>query len=81
MYSENNVFIIPKMYFYQAIQHVLQVPSIAGAVVFSSSMSAIVPCHLGQEVWAAVEDTAIIYEFSSRHRNQFSGLMVKAGLD
>ena len=54
-------------------------------VIFSSSMSAIVPCESGQQVWVAMtadtsEGEREIHD-SFVHRNHFLGMLIREGLD
>ena len=54
-----------------------------GIVRYSSSMSAIVPCNQGQNVWVEMRNTddVRLYDGSTNHYNQFSGLLIREGLE
>ena len=59
---------------------------VRGYVHYSSTMSAIVPCHAGQEVWVRIlpyaATTARLYSSGSDHHLQhFSGQLIKQGLE
>ena len=53
----------------------------SASVYFSSTMQAIVPCEQGQNVWVSmtIGDRRIFD--STSHLNQFSGLLIKLGLE
>ena len=54
-----------------------------GWVMYSSTMSAIVPCQQGKQVWAAISSggTTTLYDCNTCHLNQFSGRLIKVGLE
>ena len=54
----------------------------SASVYFSSTMQAIVPCAVGETVWVAITTSGggRIHDDSS-HYNQFSGLLIKEGLE
>ncbi len=49
-------------------------------VSYTSSTHAILPCNQGEEIWMRMGDSCRLYD-SSSHLNQFSGLLVKPGLE
>ena len=55
-----------------------------GDIYYSSTMSAIVPCEAGQEVWVRIQPWghSTVYLLSSTNQYQhFSGQLIKQGLD
>ena len=50
----------------------------AGTATYSSTMSAIVPCEQGMNVWAGLMYTPATI-LGSDHRNQFSGMLIREG--
>ena len=54
-----------------------------GSVTYSSSMSAIVPCHQAENVWVEMRtfDGVTLNECSTCYYNQFSGWLMKEGLE
>ena len=65
---------VTEMYNYRAL-------SVDGYVTFTSSMSAIVPCNQGQHVWVEMRSDDVRLVDGSNHYNQFSGLLIKEGLE
>ena len=53
----------------------------SSSATYSSSMSAIVPCNQGESVWVEMrEDNVRLHDLSFTHYSQFSGLLIKEGL-
>ena len=52
-----------------------------GHVIYSSSMSAIVPCNQGEHVWVEMKNDDRRIIDASHHYNQFSGLLIREGLE
>ena len=52
-----------------------------GQVWHSSSMSAIVPCNQGEDVWVEMRSDDVRLFDDYYHFNQFSGLLIREGLE
>ena len=50
-------------------------------VYYSSTMHAIVPCEASQNVWVVTPTSEIRIHDNVFHHNQFSGLLIKEGLE
>ena len=49
---------------------------------FSSTMHAIIPCEQGEDVWVKMDSTTgTIYDVFTIGYNQFSGLLIKQGIE
>ena len=55
--------------------------TIEGDISFSSTMHVIVPCEQGQTVWVAAGIGGCRVDDTGSHFNQFSGLLIKRGLE
>ena len=55
--------------------------SVDGYVTFTSSMCAFVLCNQGEHVWVEMRSDDVNLFDSSAHRNQFSGFLIKEGLE
>ena len=51
-----------------------------GSSIFTSTAQVIVPCEVGQTVGLAMDSPSKLYD-DSRHRNQFSGVLVNERLE
>ena len=82
--SDNNNYLADLMISGTGIVRVYNIDRDGGIVYYSSTMSAIVPCEAGQEVWVRIEPgsgTSTHLHSDEDRRNQFSGQLIKQGLD
>ena len=53
----------------------------SAGVIFTSTAQAIIPCEAGEWVWVRMGTPCRLYDGSSYHYNQFSGALVRPGVE